>query len=163
KEKVLVALKSHPDSPLAQIEDKETLAASPVLAEYVLRMLRKTKDTAVPLTRVQKKLHADLQGPFVRAVEEGCLPASIGWIWAGGKKRLLLREDVHTGRASPTAGHDPSRSFGVDVFVAEFREAFARLDRQSGDNNFVRLADLRKELSSLDQATFDSQVRGLQQ
>ena len=46
-------------------------------------------------------------------------------------------------------------------FAEAFRQAFTRLDRRNGGNNFVRLLELRQALPQFDRATFDAGLNQL--
>lgn len=64
---------------------------------------------------------------------------------------------------SPTATPDvPTQTFRPTAldkdFAAEFETAFARLDREGGSHNFVKIADLRRALPEFDRTEFDRGV-----
>jgi hypothetical protein len=60
-----------------------------------------------------------------------------------------------------TKVRQPAASMLPDSFAREFAREFERLDRASGNNNYVLLHDLRRALPDVDRAEFDSRLREL--
>ncbi len=95
---VLRSVPARTDSPVVLVEDRDLLAGSAVLLEY---LLAGTTTARKPLTTVgQLKLHLirDLQQPFeeavTRQIAEGHLPASVGLLRRGEVTELYLVEQT---------------------------------------------------------------------
>ncbi|HEX5273521.1 MAG TPA: hypothetical protein VFW33_23660 [Gemmataceae bacterium] len=170
KSRVLPLVKKQADGPLALVEDVERAEGSARLVPVLLDAVRTETAPAVPVTLLAGQLPKPAQKSFTdsltRAMDEGVLPAGIGWIATRatrGQTRLLFRlEDVRGG--GPTAPAPPAgqRLREPGDFAGAFEEAFSRIDRQGGGYNFVSLVDLRRALP-LDRAIFDSQLRNLRE
>src|SRR5262249_36080842 len=74
---------------------------------------------------------------------------------------LFFLRDVQGATAAPAPAPQPIAPAPID-FAAAFEEAFARLDRERGSNNFVSLVDLRRDLP-VDRDTFDGELRRLRE
>jgi hypothetical protein len=159
------------NSPVAFAEDVEEAVGHPGLLEFLLETGRTDAVQAFSVAELKGRLSKLAQRPFVeflaRQMEAGSLPAGVGWISAK-KERLLFRlQDVRGAQHSallplPSSSEaQPLRPAPAD-FDADFEEAFARLDRQTGSHNFVSLVDLRRALP-FDRATFDAHLRRLRE
>ena len=163
--KVIRAVARKPDAPVALAEDREALAASPLLLEYVLENSRKADTHAFPPSALMKKVAAPLQSIFQiaikRQIEEASLPPTVGWVGIRKQPHLFLMRDLHAHprdiRPTPPRGSratsPPTVSPGE--FAGRFDEAFARLDRAKGSHNFIHLLDLRQALG-VSRAAFDA-------
>jgi hypothetical protein len=91
----MVAAANHPDAPLALVEDRERLAASPLLLEFALGLLCKPGKEVHPVTRlltkVDKSLRPDFEAVLQRHLAEDSLPATVGRLTVRNKVQLYLR------------------------------------------------------------------------
>ena len=172
KDRLLLAVPKHPETPLAFLEDQERLLASPLLLQFLLRTLRTEASQGFTVNDLKKKLPALLQAPFTEALD-GQLAAGkvlaegVGWLLLKTSKVFFLLEDLHgPGRptridsaAAEALSAPPVSSPPVD-FGSAFDEAFNRLDRAKGSHNFVSLVDLRQAVPA-DRAAFDSGLHRL--
>ncbi len=85
----------------------------------------------------------------------GCVLASAG---TSAKNVFFALEHLRRAKGAP-APHAPSAAVGD--FARAFDEAFARLDRERGSNNFVSLVDLRAALPAFPRAAFDAALHEL--
>lgn len=157
--------------------DEDVLATSPALLRFMVASLRTDSNQALPATDLKKKLARPLQSAFAHAVHQsltaGTLPAGIGVLRIKKKEHLFLLEDI--GAAGPRAAAEPPPAVPEPVaatpeveppvsapinFAADFEEAYGRLDRQKGGNDFVSLVDLRRALF-YDRETFDAELKKL--
>jgi hypothetical protein len=153
KSRAMLALKTHPETPVSLAEDSDRLAASPQLVAVLLEVLRKETDHAFLIAKLKTKLPPVLRAAFVEAVnqqaEAGRLARGVGWLWTGKKRQLFLLQDIQGGQ-TPAPLPD---------FATLFERAFDRLDRAGGSHNFVSLVPLRHAVG-LPRPAFD---QGLQQ
>lgn len=88
----VVAQKKNLNAPVALRDDLPTLAASPLLLEFVLEQVCTPKKPLCPLDKATKKLDDELRPAFTEAVgrlaQEGRLPEAVGAL--ADKKGLLL-------------------------------------------------------------------------
>jgi hypothetical protein len=171
KSRVALLRKKKPDEPLAALaEDFEQVQGSARLVPALLSLVRTADAAAVPIAGLIALLPKPGQKPFkaslTRAMDEGALPAGIGWITANTGRAsapLLFRlEDVRGGRPPAPAAVPAESPREPGDFAAAFDQAFARLDRQGGGYNFISLVDLRRALP-LDRTAFDAQLRKLRE
>jgi hypothetical protein len=190
QETVLLAVKNHPETPVALAEDGDLLAGSELLLETAVTVARTKTDHVCTLAKVKKKVIPDLQKPLEDAIrqriETRSLPPTIGCLRKGKNWVLFLMGDVLTApprrtkparseeappvpgkkeepQAPPSEkGAPPTLVPPAGAFAAAFDEAFQRLDRQKGSHNFVSLVDLRRALP-MDRQTFDAGLRNLRQ
>ncbi len=124
-------------------------------------------------------------------LDSGSMPRTIGWISKKSKALLFFVEDLFPQAVRARPAHDaaPARqtveraagpltarsgfsalppanasaaSPAVDErFAARFEEAFRRLDRDRGSNNFVWLTELRRAMADYTREHFDAGLRRL--
>lgn len=155
-------------APVALAADRERLAGSPRLLEFLLVAARTPETQAFPVAGLKKPLARNLaplfQDAVSRLVRDGSLPPSVGWIAIKNTPHLFLLSDVQGGRPASApalaladrkpvspAAQDPGRTF--DDF-------FDRLDRQEGSHNFISLVELRRALP-WDRSIFDAELNRL--
>jgi hypothetical protein len=176
------------DAPVVFREDLEG-SLSPVLPALLRFALSpvttstqgKTVETAAfNPAELSKRVIPDLRERVAEAVERGIagqdLPPGIAWVTVKGVPLLFLMEnlrpmtadDRQTASAAPAQGAISATATTAAAppapardFEAAFREAFERLDRRTGSTNFVKLADLRSELSDFSREEFDAGLRSL--
>jgi len=169
----------------------ETALRPEVLRRIVEAAVTPTDRAApVKKLKVKNRLDAPLAAIFpeslAAALESGRLPAGVGAIRSGEWHLFLLEDAVlgsprhassnrPTGAASGTqdnrgggsalqpaaSSQTPQIATNETAFEPGFRAAFARLDKQSGDRNFIKLNDLRRELASWPRAEFDAGLADL--
>jgi hypothetical protein len=173
KDKLALVNAKKQEAPVALAEDRAQLVSSNIFLEYLLRSKRKSMDHVFPVDNLLPQ-KSDLRQPFLEAVnrriERGSLPATMGWLWAGKKKRVFFLEDVHRGQlpedhipgSTPApAVMQPELSVEVPTdFAQTFDAAFTRIDRQNGAHNFVNLVELRRQMR-LGRQSFDAELRKL--
>jgi hypothetical protein len=163
---VVFAVKYSPavDPPVALAADRERLAGSDLVLEFLLSVARTKRDHAWAVGKLKPKLSADLRPHFEiaakRRLDAGDLPESVGYLLIGGEPRLFLWEDVRPRRTLHADPRPTPTAAAPDDFAGRFDEAFRRLDRERGGHNFVSLVDLRRAVPA-DQATFDAGLRQL--
>jgi biotin operon repressor len=167
--RALPLVEKHPDPPVALAEDVGQAVDHPGLLEFLLEDGRTEEVQAFSVGDLKGRLATAAREPFADAVARrmasGSLPAGVGWIGAK-KERLLFRlEDVRGARAAASAPARPvpvSPGPAAPPPEAAFDEAFTRLDRETGSNNFVSLPDLRQALP-FERAAFDARLRQLRE
>jgi hypothetical protein len=168
-------------------EDVDLLAGSAEFLETTLGNCRSQTDRAFTIDEIIKaalgKWDKRLAKRFAELTQEkvasGRMPPTVGWISKKGKPLLFLLEDLSSrtveadhvpeaDRKRPTAEPpappvDASAAATVvdDRFAGRFEDAFRRLDRERGSNNFVWLTDLRRALAEYTHAQFDAGLRRL--
>ncbi len=172
-----LALPKNLESPVALIPDRERLADSPMLLELALTSVRTSDNQAVEPKDLKKKLHKELQQPFLEAVrarlETNQLPPAVGCLVVKKKPLLFLLQDAAHGlsalpiRGAAPSPNGPGQPAAVQPvvmpaldFAQAFEDAFERLDRQKGSHNFVSLVDLRRAIPC-DRASFDAGLHQL--
>ena len=180
KSRVVPIFAKETDGLVALVEDLERVASDSRILDRVLKAALKPGDTMadVDLLKKQKLLHSSVGTAFTAALTQhlvsGRWPSGFG-LGRNAKKAWLFRlRDVQGlpmsattapgSIASPTVPHIPPRPAGGESqggFSREFAETFDRLDRSHGGRNFVKLSDLRRELSHYSRETFDSELRQL--
>src|SRR5262249_50102272 len=148
KKQTVLAVARHANTPVVLKGDEHILAASPLLLEFVLSIVRSESNQAIPVTDLKKKISKELQSPFESAVQDALtgfgLPAGVGALRIKKKEHLFLMRDVNA------VGALPREELPVEVpavthptptpeFATAFDEAFVRLDQQRGSPNFVSL------------------------
>jgi hypothetical protein len=177
------------DAPVVLKEDLEgeITTALPGLLRYALAAVtsvvkeKPVESTAFTLAEVGKRLVPELQKPVLGALERGIerreLPEDVAWIIASGKPYLFLVENMRPGAARPSrpaldgplapshhadgAPAAPARQ--ARDFAGAFRKTFEQIDRRNGAKNFVKLAELRRELAAFGRDEFDSGLRALRE
>jgi hypothetical protein len=154
---VVLAVKANPDTPLALAADAGRLATSPLLLEFLLQATRTPANHAAPVSDLQKKLAPELRQPFAEAAGRQ-LPPTVGCVLHKGKRLFFLLGDVSVATGGPpvaeqAAGGPPA---ATEDFRSAFDEAFDRLQRRPGAEDFVSLLDLRRALPAFDRAAFDA-------
>jgi hypothetical protein len=190
QEAVLLAVKNHPETPVALAEDRETLAASDTLLELAVTLARTSTDFVVTPAKVKGKVIPPLQRPLEEAIkrriEARAMPPAVGCLRHGRTWVLFLLSDVLTaqptekigagsavsppvegvkekprvGSQPPETAEPPTRGESPTDFARAFDQAFQQLDRQKGSHNFVSLVDLRRALP-VDRQTFDAELANL--
>ncbi len=163
---------------LALADDKQILAESPELMEFLLRSARTPTNQAISVAQLKNKVSGSLKKSFPaalnRLMDENQLPGAIGWIFVNRTRRLFFLEDLHRGNqqsndvSPPSLSHDGASAArdlvgstsSVD-FSGEFDHAFEKLNRQGGSINFVSLVDLRRALAAIPRPVFDAELRQL--
>jgi hypothetical protein len=154
------------ETPVVLKGDEDQLASSPSLLRFMVAGLRTDSNQAIPVADLKKKLARPLQPAFASALQQRlasrALPPGIGVLCIKKKDHLFLLRDVlerpEAGEGKPEPEVKPARA--MSDFPRDFEEAYGRLDRQGGGNDFVSLVDLRRELP-YDRETFDSELRKL--
>lgn len=120
----------------------------------------------------------DWQATFATGIErradEHTLGDKVAWLRVKGVRCFFLRKDIEPhGPIPPTELPAPTRTpvspaLVTDMsppadsdFAAHFVDAFARVDERTGGRNFVKVMDLRKELSRFSRTQFDAGLREL--
>lgn len=161
-------------------EDLEFLAAHSKLLRYALRASTTTSDQARSIAELGRHLTSSRQGvlqkAFLKSVRDrltnGNLPSGIGSLKIQRTARLFFLDQVARGAEEVPAPEPEPREIVMPVngknggaarpdFEPEFWKAFARLDAETGQRNFVSLHGLRTELGCFDRMTFDSWIRQL--
>jgi hypothetical protein len=163
-----VAARKDLRAPAALVEDLALLAASPLLLDFLLELVRSPSNQAWSVAKLKAKVTGKLQKPFQEAVnrriEENSLAPTVGWLWINRSRSLFLMKDVHRGAGGElprVEGQAPAiPAPAAPEFGPAFAAAFDRLDRQAGGHNFVSLVDLRRELPA-DRGKFDAELRRL--
>jgi hypothetical protein len=177
-DKVIIAKRRDINSPLALLDDMQTLAESSQLMSFLLRSARTPTNQAFSIAELKDKLTAGLKDAFAaaanRRIDENRLPEGIAWIFVKRTRRLFFMHDVHPRTQPSSAG--PERSISRDGnsvqsgpnfpmtetdFPQQFATAFEKLNRQEGSANFVNLVDLRRMLSAFPRSVFDAELRKL--
>jgi hypothetical protein len=95
KDRVICCHASHPDAPVALVEDVDQLAGSPLLLEFVLEQLCTATSPTCAVTKLKARLPTKLKGPFEAAVKhhiaENTLPESVADVLVRKKPHLHLR------------------------------------------------------------------------
>jgi hypothetical protein len=177
-DRVIVGRRGDVRSPLALLDDAQSLAESSQLMEFILRSARSPTNQAFTITELKNKVSGALKDAFAaaanRRINENRLPEGIAWIFVKRARRLFFIEDLHRGFAPsceagrPTTSLDGNsvrarqdfRMTGTD-FPQLFENAFDKLNRREGSVNFVSLVDLRRELAAVPRAVFDAEIRKL--
>jgi hypothetical protein len=168
-----LAARADLQAPVALQADLAELAHSPLLLDYLLVSSRTPTNHALSISKLKARLTSKLQKPFQEAIRQqmdnGSLPATVGWVLANRTQVLILLKDLHTGKRSGDIAHEakpdgPALVAPAPAAPAEFADAFDtafdRLDRLAGAHNFVSLVELRRELP-LPRAIFDAELRHL--
>jgi hypothetical protein len=175
-QQVIVARAKELEAPLALAEDLSSLAASPLLLDFLLRQARTASNHLFSPADLRKKATSKLQKAFgealTRQLDEGTLGPGVGWIMNRSKKLFLL-QDMHTSRPAappqpapsappppPVSQALPADGTAVLDFEPAFAAAFERLDRDQGGPNFVSLVQLRQALP-VPRAAFDEELQKL--
>src|SRR5581483_1351709 len=149
-------------APAALLDHLPQLAESPALLEFALTAARTNSNVAFSVSALRAKVTTKLQKPFQEAVnrqlQEGSLPATVGWLIINRSKKLFLLEDLHRGQGSAPVLTPLPQPTGE--FCQAFDAAFARLDQQSGGYNFVNLGELRRALP-MPRELFDAELNHL--
>jgi hypothetical protein len=146
--------------------DARTVAASDQLLISALHVLQTSAVHAFDLTDLCKCVGKSIVEEFKAAVNRRVLaratPPGVGAVL--GKKGALFffltdvaSEDVP---AIPPAPILAPTSAGLD-FAQRFAAAFGKLDRETGDRNYVLLHDLRQALPGVSRDAFDSGLAAL--
>lgn len=164
KNGVVLAVKGHPDTPLALADDADALAGSGLVLEFLLRAARSEATQAFTTAELKKKLVPGLRGPFAEEVERRArardLPPEVGWLPLKKNMLLFFVADVRRARALPPLLPAAREAVAPPDGAAAFDTAFAHLDAARGGYNFVSLVDLRRALG-LPRHDFDELVRRL--
>jgi hypothetical protein len=94
------------------------------------------------------------------------LPDGIGCVLASTEKGpaknvFFALEHLRRAKGASVPNAPPAPSAAAGDFARAFDEAFARLDRERGSNNFVSLVDLRAALPAVPRAAFDAALHEL--
>lgn len=146
--------------------DLESVARSEAMFRKALAAAWTEKKNIFVVGELAKKLPTQLRPAFSKhwadAVKRADLPQGFASL-QGDKTTYVFRlEDVRPrpgtldGSAHSHAGHRAD-------FAARFREAFDRLDRQTGGQNYVTLHALRAALADVARADFDAGLRALRE
>jgi len=110
---------------------------------------------------------------FAALVNRSEAELAIGWLEIKGAQHYFRLADVHFVGAkriadaplSPVTLQHPivSQPGAAPQFAADFDAAFRRIDARGGNRNFVKVYDLRDELSQYDRAAFDAGLRRLRE
>jgi hypothetical protein len=177
-DKVIIAKRLDINSPLALLDDMQTLAESCQLMVFLLRSARTPTNQAFSIAELKNKVTAGLKDAFAaaanRQIDENRLPEGIAWIFVKRTRRLFFMHDVHPGTQPSSSGLErsisrdgnsvqPGPNFpmtGTD-FPEQFGIAFEKLNRQEGSVNFVSLVELRRALAAFPRPVFDAELRKL--
>jgi hypothetical protein len=171
--KVVLGDAKNQDAPIALVEDRARLISSDLMLTFVLRAKRKVSACACTVESLLAK-KSDFYRPFVDAtiqlIDNGHLPAGIGWMWIGKKKQIFFLEDVHqgaqraeresTGPPATSPSQPSARTAPSAEFAPAFDAVFNQIDQQKGGHNFVSLVELRAQLP-LFRDVFDAELRKL--
>jgi len=177
-DKVIVVRHGDVLSPLALLEDGQSLAESPRVLEYLLRLSRTPTNQAISVAQMKNKVSGGLKKSFAEAanrlVDENRLPQGIAWIFVNRTRKLFFIDELHrSAQPSDQGSRVSSDQDGVHAapaitpststadFSEAFDAAFEKLNRQEGSMNFVSLVDLRRALSSYPLPVFDAELRKL--
>ncbi len=172
KESLVVAIPDAPASPVIRVEDRETLAGSPVLLHRLLQVARTPESQALALADLSRKLDRTLRYTFEttleRQLESNQLPSGVGCVKIRKVPYLFLLEDLANPKqrteAQPTKSATPLTeqvpAMPTEEFDRRFSEAFDRLNRQRGNLGLVSLAELRRELG-VERGLFDRELQRL--
>lgn len=170
-----ILLRKEIDSLVLLAGDEDSLRACPSLVSYLVNRARHAKDNPKKLLQNRAFTAAELK-EFVTAklqpivgkilnerIGSGDLPMEVGALQVGRSLRLFLIEDLQpaTLRERLQATPKPTPAGVKTDFAQRFEEAFQRLDRQHGGHNFVKLVDLRRELSEYPREEFDAGLQKL--
>lgn len=171
-------------APLAFREDIALLAESDQLLKFAfLCGAKESKTRGFSISDLAKNvgMHHGLNEQFKSALterlESGTLPKWVGGIPKGRTIYLFRMDDIVTFHgpadasvAAPIESSQPKPPEPVKptvpppsapTFAEEFDAAFARLDRDQGFKNFVKLHDLRQALSQYSREEFDASLNDL--
>jgi hypothetical protein len=166
-----VTEKSSPKSPDATRnalvyfpEDASTIAESAAIFEEAFEAAKRSGSdifTSADLKRlVPKALQKAFQGSIDKWARTGKapFPGVIVLRQKTGKTTKLYLHRLEPQR-SATVVQQPGAS--TRDFAGEFARAFERLDRASGNKNYVLLHDLRRALPDIDRTEFDNRLKEL--
>jgi hypothetical protein len=92
----IAAVAGKKDSPVALVADRERLAASPQLLQYLLSAVTTPRRPLASVASLQELLTADLQVPFAESLrhrfETGALPSSVDFFHTAQGPELFLKE-----------------------------------------------------------------------
>ncbi len=159
-------------------EDIPRLAASDDLLLFALELAASGNQKL--FTPAMLKVHlagsGDLNKIFKQTLDarlkEDALPEGVGYLPKDARTNYLFRlADIRPARsakmaeasaanasAMKTQVPDSPQPGGNSDFAAKFADAFARLDREGGSHNFVKISDLRRALPEFDRSAFDRGV-----
>jgi hypothetical protein len=177
-DEVALAKRRDINSPLAFLDDMQSLAESSQLMNFLLRSARTPTNQAFSIAELKNKVTAGLKDAFAaaanRRIDEDRLPGGVAWIFVKRTRRLFFIEDAHPGNQPSSADLEPSisrdgksaqpvQNFPMTAtdFPEQFANAFEKLDRQHGSVNFVSLVDLRRALAAVPRPVFDAELRKL--
>jgi hypothetical protein len=138
----------------------------------------KARTELFPADKLAATLVKDAVGKrqLAESIEDACaagkLPQQLAWLEMSGQPAIFLRSDVKPAtsgavqRATAVA-HAPSLNphtapVAAD-FAAQFDDAFRRVDSRNGGQNFVKVFDLRRELTGYSPEQFDAGLRALRE
>ena len=137
--------------------DAGLLAASDKLLPNVLGAVLKGNDS-IDLGKLIKWVKTPLAAAFekdlLRRLDARQLPAGVGALALPKGKFLLFRLSSVIGLMQTAVSPSAATRANGD-FESRFASAFQRLDRQSGERNYVPLYDLRRALSDVSRDDFD--------
>lgn len=163
------AFATQPDNPVALQEDLQSFVASPVLLNFVLRLVHTKTMHCHSVATLKNKLASSVQKAFQAVVtaqmQQNTLPPHIGWI-SDKTPKLFFVEDLHIAAGVPASAPQPpvaapAPSADPAEFPARFAAAFEKFDKAGGSHNFVSLVDLRRELAEFSREVFDAELRKL--
>jgi hypothetical protein len=169
KSRMILVEAKNPETPVALVEDRDQLASSCAMLEFLLRKKRSATEQAFSgdkLLTNKAPFFELFMAALKRQLEADSLPPTIGWMWVGKKKHLFFLEDVHRGPhatepvSAPASNPTPVPPAASVDFGRAFDDAFNQIDRQKGAHNFVSLMELRRVLP-LPRERFDAELRQL--
>jgi hypothetical protein len=160
--------KTNPDATLNALvlfpEDATSIAGSRSIFDKAFEAARRGGSDIFTSADLKKLVPKALQKAFQASVDSWAptgkspLPGVIVLRRKAGAKTILYLHRLDSPAATTTV-KQPSAS--VRDFAGEFARAFERLDRASGNNNYVLLHDLRRALPDIDRTEFDSRLKEL--
>jgi len=145
-------------------EDESTIAASSAIFDAAFEAAKRGGSDILTSAELAKRAPRSLQKAFQASVD--------GWARTGvapfpgvivvrrrsGAKTTLYVHRLES--SAPALATRQARPVTRD-FAREFQREFERLDRASGNNNYVLLHDLRRALPDIERAEFDSRLKEL--
>jgi len=145
-------------------EDADTIAASDAIFDKAFEAAKRGGSDLFTSVELKKLVPKALQKAFQASVDawartgKAPFPGVIVLRKKTGAKTTFYLHRLES-PAPATIVKQPGAS--VRDFARDFARAFERLDRASGNNNYVLLHDLRRALPDIDRTEFDSRLKEL--
>jgi len=147
-------------------EDRDVVAGSAAIFDEAFEAARQTGSDLFTAADLAKHVPTALKKAFQSSVEKWARRGTAPFPGILVLRRKSTRKvDVYLHRlevpAPMTKVKQPSAQISLDGFAREFAREFERLDRASGNNNYVLLHDLRRALPDVERAEFDDRLKEL--